>query len=116
MRLFSALVVVALALGCAQETFDLLPPPAEELGGGMAGGGRGGAQAGMGARGGRVGVGGRPNVDCPQGLMGECRGCFTSMDCRFGEICDRLRSYCAFPCQTNDECPPDRVFCDDIRH
>jgi hypothetical protein len=119
--LFACLVV--LAFGCTGETFELLPPPADQASGGMQGGTGGftGGTFGTGGtgRGGFAGTGGeRPDADCPDGVR-DCRACASSFDCHYGEVCDPTRNYCAPVCSSSDECTFDqfeRHLCDTFTH
>ncbi|HEX5098316.1 MAG TPA: hypothetical protein VFV94_02405 [Polyangiaceae bacterium] len=112
--------VLVLASGCTGETFELLPPPADQASGGMQGGtgGSAGGTSGSGGagRGGQSGTGGeRPDADCPDGVR-DCRACASSLECRPGEVCDPTRNYCAPYCSSSDYCPPDRRLCDTFTH
>ena len=111
----SGFIVIFLALGgCARDTFDLLPPEADEpeAGAPAEGGSSSGGMSGFGgvsgfgatgpgtggrARGGSTG-GSSPIVpNCPVGLP-DCRPCRVWEDCEIGELCDVWRSYCAPYC------------------
>jgi hypothetical protein len=115
LTLLSACFVVLAGVGCTGETFELLPPPADQASGGVQGGNGGFAGGiggfggfGGGGRGGQFGIGGeRPNADCPGGVR-ECRPCASSFECNLDEVCDPTRHYCALTCSSNEECPFER--------
>lgn len=122
-----------LAVGCGQETFDLLPPGAGAsagMAGQLAGGGSGGAAAGAsgqaGANGGTSGSGragsagagpcfpgqscgsaGEGGASCPPTVF-SCKRCATSKDCTEGDspLCDLSSGRCIQCRPGTEDCEP----------